>query len=131
MWPASIAWKEIKVWRISGLEKWLALHTSQEPPITAIATAGTIQVGRRRLLMPYRSRRNGSVNSLWLTAPSVGLHVMPAGSKVDNRNMSDQATVNVGVAGSITMIILCLAVGLLLWNFYRRYKRMQNRNDDQ
>ncbi|MEI8066414.1 MAG: hypothetical protein WCH42_03670 [Actinomycetes bacterium] len=45
--------------------------------------------------------------------------------------MSDQATINVGVAGSITMIILCAAVALLLWNFYRRYKRMQNRNDEQ
>jgi hypothetical protein len=44
--------------------------------------------------------------------------------------MSD-ASVNVGLAGSVTMIVLTTAVALLLWNFYRRYKRMQNRNDGE
>lgn len=44
---------------------------------------------------------------------------------------SGQASVDVGVAGSVTMIVLTMATALLLLNFYRRYKRMQNRNDEQ
>lgn len=48
----------------------------------------------------------------------------------NNTQMSD-ASVNVGLAGSVTMIVLTTAVTLLLWNFYRRYKRMQNRNDGE
>ncbi|MCX6453392.1 MAG: hypothetical protein WCH97_00290 [Actinomycetes bacterium] len=45
--------------------------------------------------------------------------------------MNGRTTIDVGVAGSITMIILCLSVGLLLWNFYRRYKKLSDRNDEK
>ena len=38
--------------------------------------------------------------------------------------------VNVGIAGSLTMIFLTLAVALLCISFYRRYKRAQKRQDD-
>ncbi len=33
--------------------------------------------------------------------------------------------VNVGIAGSLTMIVLCLGVALLCTSFYRRYKRAE------
>lgn len=48
---------------------------------------------------------------------------------VNNEAMEAKASVDVGVAGSITMIVLTLAVTLLLVSFYRRYKRMQDRKD--
>ncbi len=34
-----------------------------------------------------------------------------------------------GIAGSITMLVLTIAVTLLLVNFYRRYQRMQKREE--
>jgi len=37
--------------------------------------------------------------------------------------------VNVGLVGSLTMTFLCIAVTILCISFYRRYKRMQNRQD--
>jgi len=49
---------------------------------------------------------------------------------VNNAYMSDQADINVGLVGSITMIILVTAVTLLLVSFYRRYKRAQERGDN-
>jgi len=42
--------------------------------------------------------------------------------------MSDDASVNVGIAGSITVAVLCLATVFLLHSFYRRYKRMADRD---
>jgi len=48
---------------------------------------------------------------------------------VNNEGMEAKASVDVGVAGSLTMIVLTLAVTLLLVSFYRRYKRMQDRKD--
>ena len=51
---------------------------------------------------------------------------------VDNSRMDDaQTTVNVGLVGSITMILLVGAVTLLLISFYRRYKRAANKQDPQ
>jgi len=34
-----------------------------------------------------------------------------------------------GIASSITMLVLTIAVILLLTNFYRRYQRMQKREE--
>lgn len=34
-----------------------------------------------------------------------------------------------GIAGSLTMLFLTIAVTLLLVNFYRRYQRMQKREE--
>jgi hypothetical protein len=45
--------------------------------------------------------------------------------------MSGQSSVDDGVSGSVTMIVLTIAVTLLLWNFYRRYKRLQNPKDEE
>ena len=42
-------------------------------------------------------------------------------------NIADSQDVNVGIAGSVTMILLCTGVTLLLVSFYRRYKRIQER----
>jgi len=39
--------------------------------------------------------------------------------------------VEVGVAGSLTMIVLFSSVAFLLRNFYKRYLRMQERNQVQ
>jgi hypothetical protein len=39
--------------------------------------------------------------------------------------------VEVGVAGSITVALLLIAVAFLLRSFYRRYTRMENRKDDE
>lgn len=39
------------------------------------------------------------------------------------------ATINVGVAGSITMVLLVTAVTLLMVSFYRRYKRAADKKD--
>jgi len=35
--------------------------------------------------------------------------------------------INVGIAGSLTMIVLCTGFVILLMSFYRRFKRMQAR----
>jgi hypothetical protein len=43
--------------------------------------------------------------------------------------MDEAGNFDVGVAGSITMIVLTLAVTALLINFYRRYKRLTDRKD--
>jgi hypothetical protein len=44
--------------------------------------------------------------------------------------MSDSTqNINVGLVGSFTMIFLTLAVTLLCVSFYRRYKRMQSRQE--
>ncbi|MSZ66862.1 MAG: hypothetical protein F2711_04440 [Actinobacteria bacterium] len=45
--------------------------------------------------------------------------------------MNGRTTIEVGLAGSITMIILCSAVALLLWNFYRRYKKLSDRDEEK
>ncbi len=37
--------------------------------------------------------------------------------------------VDMGVAGSLTMIVLVTAVALLLRSFYKRYNRVINRED--
>lgn len=38
--------------------------------------------------------------------------------------------VEVGIAGSLTMIVLFTTVTLLLRSFYRRYTRFQNRENE-
>ena len=38
--------------------------------------------------------------------------------------------VDMGVAGSLTMILLVSATAILLRSFYKRYTRLQNREDD-
>jgi hypothetical protein len=38
--------------------------------------------------------------------------------------------VDMGIAGSLTMIVLVTTVTLLLRSFYKRYNRMINREDD-
>ena len=41
--------------------------------------------------------------------------------------MNGRTNIEVGLAGSLTMIFLTTAVVLLLVSFYRRYKRMSDR----
>jgi hypothetical protein len=38
--------------------------------------------------------------------------------------------VDMGVAGSLTMIVLVTSITLLLRSFYKRYTRLQNRGDN-
>jgi hypothetical protein len=38
--------------------------------------------------------------------------------------------VDMGIAGSLTMIVLVTTITLLLRSFYKRYNRMLNREDD-
>ena len=38
---------------------------------------------------------------------------------------------DMGIAGSITVSVLCVAVAILLRSFYKRYTRVQNRKDNQ
>lgn len=38
--------------------------------------------------------------------------------------------VDMGIAGSITMIVLVSSIALLLRSFFKRYNRMINREDD-
>ncbi len=38
--------------------------------------------------------------------------------------------VDMGIAGSLTMIVLVLATAILLRSFYKRYTRLSNREDD-
>jgi flagellar biosynthesis protein FliP len=45
-------------------------------------------------------------------------------------NMGGKTSIEVGLAGSITMIVLTTAFVFLLTSFYRRYKRIANRLDD-
>ena len=40
-------------------------------------------------------------------------------------------TVNVGLSGSLTMILLVTAVTLLMVSFYRRYKRAADKKEPQ
>jgi hypothetical protein len=42
-----------------------------------------------------------------------------------------QKDVNVGLAGSLTMIFLTVAVVLLLRSFYKRFTRLQKNKDNQ
>ena len=39
--------------------------------------------------------------------------------------------VEVGVAGSLTMIVLFSSVAFLLRSFYKRYTRLQNRTENE
>lgn len=41
-----------------------------------------------------------------------------------------QKSVDMGLAGSLTMILLTVAVVLLLRNFYKRFNRLQKNKDD-
>jgi hypothetical protein len=41
-----------------------------------------------------------------------------------------QKDVNTGLAGSLTMIFLTVAVVLLLRSFYKRFNRLQKNKDD-
>jgi hypothetical protein len=41
-----------------------------------------------------------------------------------------QKDVNMGLAGSLTMIFLTVAVVLLLRSFYKRFNRLQKNKDD-
>jgi|APCry1669189665_1035243.scaffolds.fasta_scaffold25000_1 hypothetical protein len=43
--------------------------------------------------------------------------------------MSDSTDISTGLAGSLVMIILCTAVTFLLISFYRRYKRVQEKEN--
>lgn len=38
--------------------------------------------------------------------------------------------VEIGAAGSLTMIVLCTAMVFLMRSFYKRYTRMQNRSEE-
>ncbi len=42
-----------------------------------------------------------------------------------------QKNVDTGLAGSLTMIFLTVAVVLLLRNFYKRFNRLQKNKDEQ
>ena len=44
--------------------------------------------------------------------------------------MGNRTNVEVGIAGSLTMLILTVAVVILCISFYRRFKRMQDRLDN-
>jgi hypothetical protein len=43
--------------------------------------------------------------------------------------MEEAGNFDVGVAGSVTMIVLTLTITALLINFYRRFKRLSDRKD--
>ncbi len=45
--------------------------------------------------------------------------------------MNGRTTIDVGVAGSLTMIFLVSAVSLLMWSFYRRNKKLLDRNEEK
>jgi len=46
--------------------------------------------------------------------------------------MQDEAgNFDMGVAGSLTMIILTLSMVILMVSFYRRYKRLLDRKDQE
>ena len=46
-------------------------------------------------------------------------------------DMEEAGNFDVGVAGSLTMIFLTLAMVFLMVNFYRRYKRLLDRKDKE
>ena len=46
-------------------------------------------------------------------------------------SMEEAGNFDVGVAGSLTMIFLTLAMVFLMVNFYRRYKRLLDRKDKE
>jgi hypothetical protein len=73
--------------------------------------AGPFQRGG---LWPYRSEKENS---------DMGGLFQRRGARMTNN-------VEVGVAGSITVALLLIAVAFLLRSFYRRYTRMENRKDD-
>jgi cobalamin synthase len=39
--------------------------------------------------------------------------------------------VEIGTAGSLTMIVLCTAMVFLMRSFYKRYTRMQKRGEEE
>ena len=43
--------------------------------------------------------------------------------------MEEAGNFDVGIAGSVTMIILTLTITALLINFYRRFKTLSDRKD--
>jgi len=45
-------------------------------------------------------------------------------------NLLMNKDVDMGIAGSLTMIVLVLATAILLRSFYKRYTRLSNREDD-
>jgi hypothetical protein len=45
--------------------------------------------------------------------------------------MNGRTTIDVGVAGSLTMIFLVSAVSLLMWSFYRRNRKLLDRNEEK
>jgi hypothetical protein len=45
--------------------------------------------------------------------------------------MDEVKSFDMGVAGSLTMIFLSITTTLLLVNFYRRYKRLIDRKDQE
>jgi|GEM_PF-300735 heme/copper-type cytochrome/quinol oxidase subunit 2 len=50
---------------------------------------------------------------------------------MNNGGMGNTTTdVNVGLYASLIMILLTVGVAVLLTSFYRRYKRANNRTDD-
>ena len=53
------------------------------------------------------------------------LHVADGVKILSGVNGDAPQNINVGIAGSITMILLCLGVAGLCISFYRRYKRAQ------
>lgn len=67
----------------------------------------------------------------WMLVPQRSCQEFYLAEIGDTSPMSDTTqNVNVGLVGSLTMTFLCLAVALLCVSFYRRYKRMQKRQDD-
>ena len=45
--------------------------------------------------------------------------------------MDEVKSFDMGVAGSLPMIFLSLAMGVLMVSFYRRYKRLVDRKDQE
>ena len=69
---------------------------------------------QRTGLWPYRSEKENS----------------DMGGLCQRRGVGMTNNVEMGVAGSITVSLLIIAVALLLRSFYRRYTRLENRKDD-
>ena len=66
-------------------------------------------------------------------APKVGItaHCSILSATMNNGGMGNTTTdVNVGLYASLIMILLTVGVAVLLTSFYRRYKRANNRTDD-
>jgi hypothetical protein len=45
--------------------------------------------------------------------------------------MNGRTTIDTGIAGSLTMIFLVSAISLLMWSFYRRYKKLSDPNEEK